>query len=122
LDVNNQIGLGKLVAQALDLGLQLKNQAILCRFRLNLRTTLTFDQLGLAGELTLLAPGGQVRRIDAFTAQQRTDVAGATHASAAARMRAASRLWKSCAVWPLAPPQGQDGRLCYLKFAAFGCA
>jgi hypothetical protein len=61
LDVNDQIGRGKLVAQALDLGLQLKNQAILCRSWLDLRTTLTFDQLGLAGELTLLAPRGQVR-------------------------------------------------------------
>jgi hypothetical protein len=75
LDVDDQVGLGQLVAQARHLGLKVANLAFLSGGGVDLGAALVFELLGRGGRLTLLAQSGQMGRINAFPTQQGADVA-----------------------------------------------
>lgn len=76
LDFDHQPGLAQLALQALVLAHELCDLARFGRIRIDLGAAFLRRQCGQLGGLALAPPGAQAGRVDAFTAQQGTDLTG----------------------------------------------
>lgn len=76
MDVDDELGLGELTAQALIVAGKRLDAARLGQCGIGLTPAFVRFQGGTLGSSTLLAPGGQMRGVDAFAAQQGADLSG----------------------------------------------